>query len=70
MAQSELAVMWDSSRTEDDGTLSPEFNHVPGGANVLFMDGHVEFFRYPQPDGNNAFVVTKAAQSDGYMWFP
>ena len=24
-----------------------DFNHVPGGANVLFMDGHVEFIRYP-----------------------
>ncbi|MFP4173512.1 MAG: H-X9-DG-CTERM domain-containing protein, partial [Candidatus Hydrogenedentota bacterium] len=22
------------------------FNHVPGGANVQFMDGHVEFIRY------------------------
>ena len=22
------------------------FNHVPGGANVLFMDGHVEYIRY------------------------
>jgi prepilin-type N-terminal cleavage/methylation domain-containing protein/prepilin-type processing-associated H-X9-DG protein len=24
-----------------------DFNHVPGGANVLFMDGHVEFVKYP-----------------------
>lgn len=75
LAQSELAVMWDSSRTQgidDDnpGYVSEEFNHVPGGANVLFMDGHVEFFRYPQADGSNAFVMTKAGQSDGYMWFP
>ncbi len=23
------------------------FNHVPGGSNVLFMDGHVEFVKYP-----------------------
>ena len=23
------------------------FNHAPGGSNVLFMDGHVEFKRYP-----------------------
>ena len=22
------------------------FNHIPGGSNVLFMDGHVEFVRY------------------------
>ena len=24
-----------------------EFNHVPGGGNVLFMDGHVEFVKFP-----------------------
>jgi prepilin-type processing-associated H-X9-DG protein len=23
------------------------FNHVPGGSNVLYMDGHVEFKKYP-----------------------
>lgn len=23
------------------------FNHIPGGANFLFMDGHVEFLRFP-----------------------
>jgi prepilin-type processing-associated H-X9-DG protein len=22
-------------------------NHVPGGCNVLYMDGHVEFVKYP-----------------------
>lgn len=22
-------------------------NHLPGGGNVLYMDGHVEFQRYP-----------------------
>ena len=32
------------------------FNHVPGGANVLYMDGHVEFNRY---DG--AFPVMNGA---------
>ncbi len=42
MAQSEIAVMYDEV-TEDPAN----FNHVPGGANVLYMDGHVEFLRYP-----------------------
>jgi len=45
-AQSGLAVMWDVVAT----TVSPstaEFNHIPGGANVLYMDGHVEFNTYP-----------------------
>lgn len=76
-AQSEIPIMWDSSRIQgsvsDDpnpGAVSPEYNHVPGGANILFMDGHVEFFRYPQPDGSKAFVVTKAGTQDDYMWFP
>ncbi|HUW60558.1 MAG TPA: H-X9-DG-CTERM domain-containing protein [Candidatus Bathyarchaeia archaeon] len=22
-------------------------NHIPGGNNVLYMDGHVEFIKYP-----------------------
>jgi len=29
----------------------PAFNHVPGGANVLFADGHVEFLHYTQIGG-------------------
>jgi prepilin-type processing-associated H-X9-DG protein len=31
-------------------TNSVYFNHVPGGANILYMDGHVEFATYPQID--------------------
>ena len=23
------------------------FNHIPGGANVMYFDGHVDFVRYP-----------------------
>lgn len=41
-AQSEIFVMWDNVATDVS-----KFNHVPGGANLLFMDGHVEFVRYP-----------------------
>ena len=26
---------------------SQKFNHIPGGSNVLGMDGHVEFTKYP-----------------------
>ncbi len=22
------------------------FNHIPGGSNILYMDGHVEFTKY------------------------
>jgi prepilin-type processing-associated H-X9-DG protein len=49
-AQSELPVMWDWAIL-DWGFISPgTFNHVPGGANILYMDGHVEFMRYPSDD--------------------
>ena len=42
MAQSELPVMHDVVATEISW-----FNHIPGGCNVLYMDGHVEFIKYP-----------------------
>jgi len=47
-AQSELPVMWDQCqfRVLTPGGNAAAFNHVPGGANILYMDGHVEFKRY------------------------
>ena len=44
MAQSELFIMLDLLGA---GTSVKYFNHVPGGCNVLYMDGHVEFIKYP-----------------------
>jgi prepilin-type N-terminal cleavage/methylation domain-containing protein/prepilin-type processing-associated H-X9-DG protein len=41
-AQSTLWVMSDVV-----STLASEFNHIPGGCNVLYMDGHVDFVTYP-----------------------
>ncbi|NIA13467.1 MAG: DUF1559 domain-containing protein [Nitrospiraceae bacterium] len=40
-AQSEIPVMWDQIDEDDD------FSHMPGGCNVLYMDGHVSWLRYP-----------------------
>jgi len=42
LAQSEIFVMIDGLSTN-----VAAFNHVPGGCNVLYMDGHVDFTRYP-----------------------
>jgi prepilin-type processing-associated H-X9-DG protein len=51
MAQSEICVMFDflgqSGSSGAGGGGVAKFNHVPGGSNVLYMDGHVEFIRYP-----------------------
>lgn len=53
LAQSTVPVMLDAwgtqlgqTITEFGGSGTINFNHLPGGANVLAMDGHVEFIRY------------------------
>jgi len=50
-AQSEITVAADNISTDPQ-----YFNHIPGGANVLFMDGHVEFLKYP----GDRFPATRA----------
>ena len=48
--QSELPVMWDlthSFPSPDDPVANADFNHIPGGGNVLYMDGHTQFIKYP-----------------------
>jgi prepilin-type N-terminal cleavage/methylation domain-containing protein/prepilin-type processing-associated H-X9-DG protein len=42
-AQSALFIMWDKVSTEPSA-----FNHIPGGSNVLYLDGHVEFVKYTE----------------------
>ncbi|MCC6698090.1 MAG: DUF1559 domain-containing protein [Candidatus Hydrogenedentes bacterium] len=55
-AQSDIATMWDQiSTTPTDGT-GTTMNHIPGGSNVLYMDGHVEFRKY---DANGKFPVNQ-----------
>ncbi|MBX3178682.1 MAG: hypothetical protein KF886_15085 [Candidatus Hydrogenedentes bacterium] len=41
-AASEVPLMWDHI----SGNVEP-FSHVPGGGNVLYLDGHATFIRYP-----------------------
>ena len=50
MVQSQLVVMFDTFGSFADSGMTAGgvvFNHIPGGSNVLYMDGHVEFIRYP-----------------------
>ena len=42
MAQTQIPVMFDKVDVDPS-----EFNHLPGGGNVLYMDGHVSYVRYP-----------------------
>lgn len=43
-AEGSLFIMWDNI----PGTGQP-FNHTPPGCNVLYLDGHVAFLKYPGP---------------------
>lgn len=57
-AQSLITVMYDMCLQEDDGSI--EFNHIPGGSNLLFMDGHVEFVKYgQQPNDRQYYMLSK-----------
>ncbi len=40
-AQSTVYVMFDQVATS-----TQNFNHIPGGSNVLYLDGHVDYVRY------------------------
>ncbi len=53
-AQSDIFVMFDQIGARGTITL---FNHIPGGCNVLFLDGHVEFIRYPTKQPVNQAIA-------------
>ncbi len=60
-AQSNIVVMYDESRAYGGGggaVQAERFNHVPGGMNILFMDGHVEWARF---HGHDAWPVNEFA---------
>jgi prepilin-type N-terminal cleavage/methylation domain-containing protein/prepilin-type processing-associated H-X9-DG protein len=44
-AQSDLVLMFDYVSVNVE-----KFSHVPGGSNILYLDGHVEFKKYPGLD--------------------
>ena len=60
LSQSDVYMMWDQT------SLFPEgYNHIPGGSNILFLDGHVEFSKYPGigPTSQAFATVTACVQN-------
>ncbi len=57
-AASQIPVMWDEIAVY--GAAST-FNHVPGGGNVVFMDGHSEFLKWPSTYPANVLGVLLSA---------
>jgi prepilin-type N-terminal cleavage/methylation domain-containing protein/prepilin-type processing-associated H-X9-DG protein len=47
-AQTNVPIMYDmiNSGVQTAAATTEGFNHIPGGCNVLYMDGHVQFIRY------------------------
>ncbi len=56
-ASSAIPIMWDHISTK-----VADFAHVPGGGNVLYLDGHVNFVRYP---GDRFPMTEDSAQTFG-----
>ncbi len=82
-AQSTVYVMWDAYTNGSDyyvsnlgasGNMVARFNHVPGGSNVLYMDGHVEFVKLHQKPPmqitgfNPASLAGSPAPPQANMW--
>jgi len=63
-AQSEIFIYAD--KIQEDPQF---FNHVPGGGNVLYMDGHVEFIKYPGKFPFSELMATRA-KDVGDAWIP
>lgn len=70
-AQSSMPVMWDQLMTgsgDNEFILEKlKYNHPPGGANVLYMDGHVEYKRYPDAD-DRAVPMGRMVGMIGGLW--
>lgn len=59
-AASLLPVMWDETAVYGEAAT---FNHVPGGGNVLFLDGHVKFIRWP-----SEFPISESGMFLSYLF--
>ena len=72
-AQSTLPVLWDQARivggySGQGGAGTNRFNHVPGGANILYMDGHVQFVKYPADHTQATWPISRSTMGTGEGW--
>jgi len=58
-AQSQIFIMWDRISTTPE-----DFSHIPGGSNLLYLDGHAEFVKFP---ADKAPVQRTFAQFDALV---
>ncbi len=69
--QSTIPVMWDQGMSSSGDTPDIlekwKFNHLPGGSNVLYMDGHVSYGKFPAPDDREV-PMGKMVVMVGSIW--
>lgn len=61
-SESQIPVMFDLVSTD-----TYRFNHVPGGANILYMDGHVQWEKYPSPSLTSIAHSLEAMRRGGFF---
>ena len=61
-AQSTIFVMFDQV-----ATTTGDYNHIPGGSNVLYLDGHVDFIRFEPAPGGTPPVTAPVASTLGLI---
>jgi prepilin-type N-terminal cleavage/methylation domain-containing protein/prepilin-type processing-associated H-X9-DG protein len=71
-AQTTVPIVWDKTKNTGDysgqtGGGSAMFNHVPGGANVLYMDGHVQFVKFPADHNQQNWPMSKLSVAKAHM---
>ncbi len=63
-AQSTIPLMWDSARATktygSDGNFA-DFNHVPGGSNILYLDAHASFVKYPAEHTQSTWPLSRVS---------
>jgi prepilin-type processing-associated H-X9-DG protein len=52
IGQSNILIMGD-----EWAVVPSNFSHVPGGANILYMDGHVGFVKYPNAPASKGMAI-------------
>ena len=67
-AQSEIPILWDHASSQDGAPDATEFNHIPGGSNILYLDGHVEYARYPAASTDATWPLSEPIVRDA--WSP
>ena len=64
--ESECMVMWEQAGLTRQ--LAVGFNHSPGGSNVLYIDGHVDFVKYSTHDkpplNRTSILTTQCMQTE------